>query len=275
MDGHLPQSRQPWRAAACLYAGIFLNAGLLEWMAPHRDLVGNLPALIVSLLLCGLFLGFGVLYLPARLGLDFETAVRALMGPSAAWAARLLLLVWAAAWFSYNSRTALTLMDLALVRRGPPIALEESTGRMLLLGLFWFAMIFPSAAGTRGQLARTAVFTTKVSFCAIAGLAVAARDTIPEMVERFSHGPSYWARDPWPVLLLWGAPPLLAAAYPVVSRGTALRLAAAGVAVPVLFSVTAGLLTAAGAASISVAHWKLPSYLMYGWMQPNQLGWVK
>jgi hypothetical protein len=79
--------------------------------------------------------------------------------------------------------------------------------------------------------------------------------------------------------LFWVLPPLLLSDQLVgANRGDRRALTkfmVAGIAVPLVFTIVAAILTMAGAAELSIRNQKVPDYVIYAYSRPRQLGWVK
>src|SRR5579864_1364517 len=103
-------ARKFWPITA-LYAGVFLNAGLAEYLGPSFGLSDHVLNLCVLLSGYGVFLGACVFYPPARFsaasGRSLDEMICACLGPLPAWFfGKIALPIWAVTWFAYNSAFA-------------------------------------------------------------------------------------------------------------------------------------------------------------------------
>ena len=105
--------------AALLYAGLILNAGLLEMVGHYDSLLAHSVRLCLVLLLYSAFLGLGVLYAPLRYSGTIEDMVRVYVGRTGEWLfSKLMTPVWLVAWFSFNALTATFLCKASAKRCG-------------------------------------------------------------------------------------------------------------------------------------------------------------
>jgi hypothetical protein len=265
-----------------LYAGIILNAALLQSVGNSVALVGKLTRLSTVLVAYGAFLGAAIFYVPARLsahnGPPIEDSLRSCIGSQGAWLfGKIVLPLWISAWFCYNTALALGCMDASLFHKdwSPPSLLRRA-----FIGLVWLILIAPAAKEPLPKLARFSMFTTKVSIAVILGLALSSRAWVSETIADYANSKWESAMPLEPLVLLWVAPPLLLAGRLThdlkISKHATLSIIAIGIVIPVLFAVLSAILTIAGAEGISGMHpMKLPSYLMYAYKRPDQMGWVK
>jgi len=264
-----------------LYAGLMLNAAVLESVGFSYALIGNLTRLCIVLLAYGAFLGFAIFYLPARLGADdgprIEDLLRSCIGSWGAWLfAKILFPIWIFAWFCYNTAYATRCLDVAIFHAGWS---EPGIARRAFIGLIWLILIAPAAMQPFPKLAKFSVFTTKVSVALIFGLALSGRAFF-QTIASYPDTPWKSALPLEANVLLWMAPPLFFAGRITrdlkVSHRTLLSIIAFGITLPVLFTVLSGMLTLTGAEGIGQMHpMKFPSYLRYADFRQNQLGWVK
>ena len=268
---------------AMLYAGLVVNAGLLEYVGMDYNLAAHPVRLSLTLLLYVFFLCVGVFYIPVRLGnlngSSFEHVVKWCVGDKAAWVfQRFIVPVWAIAWFAYVSFFAMLCMELAFFYRdssqpGPGIA------RNILIAVVWFALIAPAAGAPLPQLARSSVFVAKVSFAVVLGLAVSSAKYVPNTVAWINY------EVPAPMLpleshlLFWAVAPVLLAGHFVHGYGSNRRamtkVMIVGIAIPLAFAAFAAVSTTAVDAGVDMRFRWMPVYSSAVSSITHQLGWVK
>lgn len=276
------ESPSPW-AVAALLAGVFLNAALLNYVGTLYPLAGNLLLLALTLAIYAAFLGWGVCYYPLKLGAKhgggLDAAISAALGETVAWLVRRILIpLWASAWFLYLASHAIWMLSWVLLPRVSPHDVAHIEWRAPMAAI-WLVLVAPAASGSLARLARSSVFVVKVSCVLILGLALSTARYVPEsitMIRERGHGPLPPLE---PMLLLWAVPPLFACGallQPLLGDRRGLRKAMAwGIVAPLAFAVLAALLTMTGAAVLEMRYAKVPWYLHYAAARFSKLGWVK
>jgi hypothetical protein len=258
-----------------LYAGLFLNAGLLEYVGSFYPLAGRLWWLLLILLAYGAFLGWGVFYVPARYALvhgeDAEGLVAACLGrPFAYFFKYAMLPLWLASWFAFNSLIAAQIITATLIE----CESEYPSPVKLSVALILIGLTVPAAAASASKLARASVFTTKLSFVVIVGLVLLSRRGLPDTMQEFANQ-SISAALPFDTqILLWAAPALLLAGRftrELQMRGPGLHwLTVGAVVLPLAFAAAAGVVTVAGLAGGAGSN----NYFQAAAARPGPLSWV-
>jgi hypothetical protein len=267
-----------------LYSGFFLNAAFLQFAGDQYFLLYSRTQFALVLLVASTLLIGGVFYAPARLGassgLDLSGAVQLYLGRAVSLMVnRALVPLWACTLFLYIGMMATISLDVSLFHSERP-SIQPGLWRGLLIGLFWFVVIVPGVKDSLTGLARTSPLLAKASLAAIVGLALSTSGWWGKFIDEVPSSPPEVPVVLGSVIMLWAAPALLLVG--TFTRNTApptgqrsILLIGTVIGLGLVFALVIGLFTLAGAAMTSVRFRKVPDYILYAYMRPHQLGWMK
>lgn len=272
-------------ALAALSASLIVGLGMLELLSWEFWTVSNPASVALAVAIQAVFLGVSVAYLPTRLagalGRDFDGMTAACLGDGVATVVcRVIGPLWVASWLSWNASVAVTLLTFTPIgRMGQAHPRAMSWIALVILTL----LVVPAANGPTAKLANLSVWMLKVSSAAVLGLAIGFSRFVPELVGRTSgnQGAPTDGIDPRVLSagpLIWSIPPVLLiagmAGHQGIGRGSALRFACLGGALPLTLATLASVITIAGAANVVSFVSNVPHYLS-AVASKGQIAWIQ